>query len=295
MRNPRHLGDAHIDANLTTDAASPPRRWLRAPTDPGTPTAGAVSGRRRSAVARAMSGSALGVAVAVLAVGAPGAAAATVSPGAASAAVVAGSSTPGKATAATVSGTFSGSLTQAVDAVAAANEQSTGYDRDLFPHWSDADGDCRSARHEVLIDEAEPDTPLTFTTTAQCTVATGRWFSYYDRVSWTAASDVDIDHLVPLSEAWGSGAGRWSTTRREEYANDLGDRRTLVGVTDNVNQAKGDQDPATWLPAYDRCRYLAEWVAVKIRWGLTADAAERSALEGGAASCSSTTVTVERV
>lgn len=184
--------------------------------------------------------------------------------------------------------TFSGTLAQAVAAVPTAAEANTGYDRTLFKHWVDANGDCQNARAEVLIGEAEPDTPLTYTTSGKCTVSTGRWFSYYDRVSWTLASDVDIDHMVPLAEAWGSGASGWTSARREAYANDLGDYRTLVGVTDNVNQSKSDQDPSTWLPTYDKCRYVAEWVAVKIRWGLTADSAEKSVLNSYAASCSNT-------
>ncbi|MGL5849679.1 MAG: HNH endonuclease family protein [Phycicoccus sp.] len=192
------------------------------------------------------------------------------------------------------SDTFSGSLAEAIVEVADASERNSGYDRDLFPHWSDVDGDCRDTRHEVLVSEAEPDTPLTYTSSARCSVDTGRWFSYYDRVSWTRASDLDVDHLVALAEAWGSGASGWSTDRREAYANDIGDRRTLVGVTDNVNQSKSDKDPAEWLPDYDRCRYVAEWVAVKIRWGLSADDAERAALQDQAESCTSTTVTVSR-
>ena len=63
-------------------------------------------------------------------------------------------------------------------------------------------------------------------------------------MSWTTTSDVDIDHMVPLAEAWDSGARTWTTPTRQAYANDLGDSRSLVGVTDNVNQAKGDQDIA---------------------------------------------------
>lgn len=184
--------------------------------------------------------------------------------------------------------TFSGSMAQAVSAIPTASEANSGYDRTLFRHWVDANGDCQNARAEVLISEAEPDTPITYTSSGQCTVSSGRWFSYYDRVSWTLASDVDIDHMVPLAEAWGSGAAGWTSARREAYANDLDDYRTLVGVTDNVNQSKGDQDPATWLPTYDKCRYVAEWLAVKIRWGLTADSAEKSVLNSYAGTCSNT-------
>ena len=189
--------------------------------------------------------------------------------------------------------TFSGSLAQGVAAIPTSSEANTGYDRTLFRHWVDADGDCQNARAEVLVSEAEADTAITYTTSGRCTVSTGRWFSYYDRVSWTLASDVDIDHMVPLAEAWGSGASVWTSARREAYANDLADYRTLVGVTDNVNQSKGDQDPATWLPTYDKCRYVSEWVAVKIRWGLSADSAEKSVLNSYASSCSNT-ITVTR-
>ena len=116
--------------------------------------------------------------------------------------------------------------------------------------------------------------------------------SYYDRVSWTNAADVDIDHMVPLAEAWDSGARSWTTATRQAYANDLGDSRSLVGVTDNVNQAKGDQDVAEWLPQYDRCRYLRECVAVKHRWRLTVDSAEKSAMKSLAATCTNSTITV---
>jgi hypothetical protein len=188
--------------------------------------------------------------------------------------------------------TFSGSFPQAVAAISTAAEQNAGYDRTLFRHWTDANGDCQNARAEVLISEAE--TSVTFTSSSGCTVASGRWFSYYDRVSWTQASDVDIDHMVPLAEAWGAGASGWTSSRREAYANDLGDHRTLVGVTDDVNQSKSDQEPAQWLPTYDRCRYVAEWVAVKIRWGLSADSTEKSTLNSYANSCSARTISVTR-
>jgi hypothetical protein len=119
--------------------------------------------------------------------------------------------------------TFSGSLAQAVSAIPTAEESNSGYDRTLFRHWADVNDDCQNTRAEVLIREAESDTPLTYTTSSRCTVASGRWFSYYDRVSWTLAADVDIDHMVPLAEAWGSGASTWTSARRQTFANDLGD------------------------------------------------------------------------
>lgn len=183
---------------------------------------------------------------------------------------------------------YSAPLSSAIADLPGATEDRSGYSRDLFRHWVDADGDGCSTRNEVLIEEA--DDPVTVG--SGCSLSGGRWYSYYDGVSWTATGDVDIDHLVPLAEAWDSGASGWSAGERESYANDLGDRRSLVGVTDDVNQAKGDQDPAEWLPELQQCRYLGEWVAVKIRWGLSVDPAERSALSSLASGCSDVTITV---
>lgn len=205
-------------------------------------------------------------------------------------ALLAGSVLVGTAPSAQAAETYSAPLYTAITDLPVATEVRTGYSRDLFRHWVDADGDGCNTRKEVLISEA--DDPVTIG--ASCTLTGGRWFSYYDRVSWTDQSRIDIDHMVPLAEAWDSGARSWTSTTREAYANDLGDYRSLVGVTDSVNQSKGDKDPAEWMPQYDNCRYLREWVAVKIRWRLSVDSAERSALQSRSASCSNDTITVTR-
>ena len=169
-------------------------------------------------------------------------------------------------------------------------EVRTGYDRDLFPLWIDADSDGCNTRYEVLIAEAT----TAPTVGSGCSLTGGRWYSYYDNAYWTAPADLDIDHMVPLAEAWDSGARSWTTARRQAYANDLGDPRPLVAVTDNVNQSKGDRDPAEWMPSYAsaQCRYINEWVADKTRWRLTVDTAEKTALTTWAASCPNSTITV---
>ncbi|MBF4161719.1 HNH endonuclease family protein [Nocardioides acrostichi] len=183
---------------------------------------------------------------------------------------------------------YSAPLETAISDLPTQAENDTGYDRSLFPHWIDADGDGCSTRNEVLIKEA--DDPVSVG--AGCSLSGGRWYSYYDGVSWTDPSDIDIDHMVPLKEAWGSGARSWSTATRQAYANDLDDYRTLVGVTDSVNQSKGDRDPAEWLPQQQVCRYVREWVAVKHRWGLSVDSTEKSALTSIADGCTNSTITV---
>ncbi|MFE6284323.1 HNH endonuclease family protein [Streptomyces sp. NPDC057877] len=159
-------------------------------------------------------------------------------------------------------------------------EDRTGYNRDLFPHWITISGTCNT-RETVLKRDGSG-----VVTDSSCAATSGSWYSPYDGATWTAASDVDIDHLVPLAEAWDSGAGSWTTSRRQAFANDL-TRPQLIAVTDNVNQAKGDQDPATWMPsrtAY-RCTYVRAWVQVKYYYGLSVDSAEKSALTNYLASC----------
>lgn len=156
-----------------------------------------------------------------------------------------------------------------------APERPAGYDRDLFPHWDYLGDDC-DVRDRVLIVEAVRG-PSTGTS---CPVGAGRWFSAFDGVPVRDPSQLDVDHMVPLAEAWGSGARRWSTSVREAFANDLGYAGSLIAVTASSNRSKGDQDPAEWLPprtAY-RCTYVSEWVAVKWRWRLTVDSSEQAAL-----------------
>jgi hypothetical protein len=154
-----------------------------------------------------------------------------------------------------------------------AEGSSAGYSRDLFPHWSTVSGTCNT-RETVLKRDG-----VNVVTDSACASVSGSWFSEYDGATWTVASDLDIDHVVALSEAWRSGASSWTTAKRQQLANDL-TRPQLIAVTDNVNQAKGDLDPAEWLPSRTsyRCTYARAWVNVKQYYGLTIDSAEKSAL-----------------
>lgn len=179
-------------------------------------------------------------------------------------------------------------LRRAVTQLPVAAETRRGYEREKFRHWIDADHDCQDTRDEVLDAES-------VSAVSGCDISAGEWKSYYDGAVWTDASDVDIDHLVPLAEAWDSGARRWTAGTRTRYANDLGDPRPLIAVTDNVNQSKSDQDPAEWMPELDTCRYVREWVAVKIRWRLTVNRPEKRELRNRAESCTNAFVTVRRV
>ncbi|MEV0720152.1 HNH endonuclease family protein [Asanoa sp. NPDC050611] len=152
----------------------------------------------------------------------------------------------------------------------AAEGSTSGYSRDLFPHWITISGACNT-RETVLRRDGS-----NVVVNSSCAATSGSWYSPYDGATWSNAADVDIDHVVPLAEAWRSGANSWTTARRQQFANDLS-RPQLIAVTDNVNQAKGDQDPSTWQPsrtAY-RCTYAKMWIASKHYWGLRLQSAER--------------------
>jgi hypothetical protein len=183
-------------------------------------------------------------------------------------------------------------LAEAVDQLPESAEDRTGYDRDLFKHWNAGlKRDGCDTRKEILISEAV-EAPRVG---ARCKITGGSWWSYYDERTQTDVADLDIDHMVPLAEAWDSGASGWTAARREAYANDQGAEESLIAVTDRVNQAKGDQDPAEWLPPAEGalCRYLSEWVGMKLRWELTADDAETDTLRDLVGECARQTVTYE--
>ncbi len=155
----------------------------------------------------------------------------------------------------------------------AAAGSSSGYSRDLFPHWSTVSGACNT--REVVLQRDGTGVQ----TNSSCAAIAGRWFSPYEGATQTAADRIDIDHLVPLAEAWRSGASSWTTTRRQQFANDRSGP-ALIAVTDTVNQEKGDQAPNLWRPPLESywCTYARMWVQVKYTWGLRVTSGERSAL-----------------
>ena len=153
------------------------------------------------------------------------------------------------------------------------NERGSGYVRALFEHWRDIDGDGCDSREQVLKRDS---VTLPQVDPYKCKVVAGDWVSPYDGARWSSPTDVDIDHVVALKEAWDSGAWAWSSATRKAYANDTSDKRTLLAVTDNVNQQKSDKDPSNWVPPLksNLCTYLGNWISVKARWNLSMDQSE---------------------
>ena len=151
-------------------------------------------------------------------------------------------------------------------------ERRAGYRRDaLFPGWLYSGG--LSTRDHVLSEERRSD---------------GSWFSAYDASVVAESSELDIDHLVPLAEAWESGGHEWTADTWTRFANDRTDPRSLIAVSVATNRSKGARDPAEWWPPSSsyRCQYAADWIAVKTRWDLAVDTAEQASLDAQLSQCS---------
>jgi len=152
------------------------------------------------------------------------------------------------------------------------------YDRDDWSHWSDDDEDCQNIRHEVLQDETQE--AVTFTTSSNCYVDTGKWYGVYTATYYYSASELDVDHFVPLKNAHDSGGYEWSLTKKKEYANYLEDSDHLIAVQSGANRSKGARGPEGWKPTNKDywCEYAYDWIRIKNTWGLTATQSEWNAL-----------------
>jgi hypothetical protein len=162
----------------------------------------------------------------------------------------------------------------------AAAQSMSGYSRTRFPHWIDKGGGCNT-RDEVLKRDGQG-----VTVTATCKITHGTWLSPYENQTYTDPQKLDVDHVVPLANAWRSGANTWTDAKRQDFANDL-TRPQLKAVSLTQNRAKGDQDPSQWKPPNHAywCRYAADWIAVKHFWALTVTAAEKTALTDMLGTC----------
>jgi hypothetical protein len=155
-----------------------------------------------------------------------------------------------------------------------------GYSREKFPHWSDAqeygwdiqDSSC-DVRDAALIRDGE-----NVQVGEGCDVTSGEWFDPYTGNTYADPSEIDIDHIVPLANAWRSGASSWDEQQREQYANDP---EVVLSVEDNANQEKGDKGPEAWKPPRREvwCDYAIRWVGIKAEYDLSVNEQEKFALE----------------
>ncbi|WP_338058257.1 HNH endonuclease family protein [Streptomyces roseifaciens] len=158
----------------------------------------------------------------------------------------------------------------------------TGYSRAKFPHWAQQGNKCDT--RETILGRDGKDVKRD----AECRAVSGAWQSLYDGKTFTAASQVDIDHIVPLANAWRSGADQWTTDRRKALANDL-THPQLLTVSAATNRSKGDQSPDQWQPPAKTawCAYGRAWTSVKSTYGLTVTEDEKKMLTTMLGTCTS--------
>ncbi|ARM86339.1 HNH endonuclease family protein [Marinobacter salarius] len=157
------------------------------------------------------------------------------------------------------------------------------YERDEFGHgWDeDSDPDCYDTRAELLISRSKE--PVTFRTSNECIVDTGRWIGFFSNQVFTSAGDMDLDHVVPLAAAWEMGADDWSDGRREQFANDP---INLHFTSASLNRSKGARTPAEWMPPANQCRYNEVWLLVISKYGFEPDKSTMDALVRYSGQCS---------
>ena len=161
------------------------------------------------------------------------------------------------------------------------NENNTAiYDRDSWGNWS-TKGDLQNVRHQVLLEESLE--------SGECEgeslviqdekVLFGCWVDVYSNEIYKDSSDLDIDHLVPLKEAFISGAYNWTKEKKKEYYNYMIDKNHLIAVSSTLNRSKGSKDVKEWLPITNIERYIKNWIDVKFRWNLSIDPKELEILK----------------
>ena len=165
----------------------------------------------------------------------------------------------------------------------------TGYERAVFgPAWADVDRNGCDTRNDILYRDL---TSKVFKSgTRECVVLSGTLLDPYsgEKVSFvrgvTSSMEVQIDHVVALSNAWQTGAFKLTFEKRREFANDP---LNLVAVKGRLNSQKGDGDAATWLPPRKniRCAYVAQQIAVKAKYNLWVTPPEKAAMVGLLANC----------
>jgi hypothetical protein len=162
----------------------------------------------------------------------------------------------------------------------------SGYSREKFRHWSKASNfgwdapqaSCDSREAALARDGQNVEVG------SGCKVMSGTWFDPYTNQTYSDPQDLDIDHVVPLANAWRSGASSWDDKQRESYANDPD---VLLSVEDNANQEKGDKGPEAWKPPNENewCDYAERWISIKSKYNLSVNEQEKEALEQMLGTC----------
>jgi len=161
-----------------------------------------------------------------------------------------------------------------------------GYKRDSYQHWTDDDDDCLDKRAETLIKDRIRGSKLEVEfKTRGCSVTAGEWYDWYSFDEETKKppiindpKKIDVDHIVPLSNAHLSGAWAWSKRKKQEYANKIDSALPhLIAVSQKENRSKGAKSPDQYMPENKsfQCKYIELWTRIKRKWDLSMSSTEK--------------------
>lgn len=149
-----------------------------------------------------------------------------------------------------------------------------------FGRWVNdpTDDECWNTRAQVLVRDSEID--VTFKDDSDCVVEKGRWHDPYTGTTIRKASDIQIDHFVPLKNAYISGGWKWEPLKKCMYANFLSNDFHLAAVDASENMSKGDGTPEDYMPPNEKftCEYLQRWLKIKLIWSLAMQPGEADAI-----------------
>lgn len=152
----------------------------------------------------------------------------------------------------------------------------------FHPVWNDVDHNKLNTRQEVLIRDSIT-TPTIECSKNRCYVTSGLWLCPYTNTLYTNPKLLDIDHIVPLKEAYRSGASKWSRSKFIEFTNDP---LNLIAVNASQNRSKGDKEPINWPDLktqessdYWCTEYIESYLKVKKKYKLLIDQNDRCVIK----------------
>lgn len=152
--------------------------------------------------------------------------------------------------------------------------------KNQFGTWiqDNTDGTCLNTRGKVLVRDSK--SGVTYRPSG-CSVQSGDWDDPYSGKHFSSASDIQIDHFVPLKNAYMTGGFEWDRNKRCLYANYMGNKFHLLSVNGKENLRKSDSSPSQYMPSNRTyaCTYLKQWLEVKTIWALRITPKEAEAIQ----------------
>jgi hypothetical protein len=181
-----------------------------------------------------------------------------------------------------------------LNSVTVADAQTVDYQRSEWKHWINQSGSsCWDVREAVLYRDAEKGSTvlldkngsITSNVGSACSIKSGKWVDPYSSKTFTNPSDLDVDHVVPLSYTAQHGGQAWSSDMKRDYANDLTGNHHLLAVSASENRSKGDNGPSEYKPKVNLCEYGMNWTKVTSTWKISVTQADKDSIASMLSTC----------